>query len=218
MTTIKILIADDHNIVAESLSILIDTMDGMEVLGTASNGWQVLTFLENNAVDLVMIDLHMPLLNGIETTIKIREKYPKVKVLMLTMSEDATLIKDALQAGVNGYVMKRAEKAELAKAINLVASGQRYFSDAVVFKLAEMPNPKTTTGKDSPEENVPLTSREVEILRMIVAEMTNTDIAKKLYIAPKTVETHRRNLMKKVGVTSALGLLKYAMKHHLIEN
>lgn len=210
---IRVLIADDHVIVAESLSILIDTMDGIEVVGTVHNGWQVLTFLETNDVDVVLTDLHMPLMNGIETTIRVREKYPKVAVMLLTMSEEASVIKEALVAGVDGYIMKRAERKELERAIKTVASGQKFFSEAVVMRLAQMPNPNTPNGKDNVGENISLTPREIEVMQLVIQDLSNNEIAEKIFISPTTVETHRRNLMKKLGVNSALGLMRWAMKH-----
>lgn len=210
---IRVLIADDHVIVAESLSILIDTMDGIEVVGTANNGWQVLTFLETNEVHIVLTDLHMPLMNGIETTIRVREKYANVRVMLLTMSEEPAVIKEALVAGVDGYIMKRAERKELEQALKTVASGQKYFSEAVVMRLAQMPNQNTTNGKENIAENNALTPREIEIMRLIIQDLSNQEIAEKIFIGITTVETHRRNLMKKVGVNSALGLMRWAMKN-----
>lgn len=210
---IRVLIADDHVIVAESLSILIDTMDDIEVVGTANNGWQVLTFLETNDADVVLTDLHMPLMNGIETTIRVREKYPNVRVMLLTMSEEPAVIKEALVAGVDGYIMKRAERKELERAIKTVASGQKFFSEAVVMRLAQMPNQNTPNGKDSVAEHLSLTPREIEVMRLVIQDLSNAEIAEKIFISSTTVETHRRNLMKKLGVNSALGLMRWAMKY-----
>lgn len=216
MPAIKILLADDHAVVAESLGILLDTLANVEVVGTVHNGWQVLTFLEVNEVNILIADLHMPLLNGIDTAIRVRERFPKVKILMLTMSEDAQLIREAVQAGVDGYVMKRAEKKELDTAIRTVMAGQRHFSEAVLARLAEIPNDNNPSGKATLQDITPLTKREIGILRMIVQERSNQEIADQLCLALSTVETHRKNILKKVGVSNALGLLKYAIKHQLL--
>lgn len=214
---IRVLIADDHVIVAESLSILIDTMDGIEVVGTAHNGWQVLTFLETNEIDIVLADLHMPLMNGIETTIRVREKYPKVRVMLLTMSEEPAVIKEALVAGVDGYIMKRIEKKELELALKTVANGQRYFSETVVMRLAQLPNQNTPSGKDEVSETIPLTPREIEVMQLVIQDLSNAEIAEKIFIGVTTVETHRRNLMKKVGVKTALGLMRWAMTNGFLK-
>lgn len=214
---IRVLIADDHVIVAESLSILIDTMDGIEVVGTANNGWQVLTFLETNETDIVLADLHMPLMNGIETTIRVREKHPKVRVMLLTMSEEPAVIKEALVAGVDGYIMKRTERKELELALKTVANGQRYFSEAVVMRLAQLPNQNTPSGKDEVSEHIPLTPREIEVMQLVIQDLSNAEIAERIFVGVTTVETHRRNLMKKVGVNSALGLMRWAMKNGFLK-
>jgi len=217
MQKIRVLIADDHIIVAESLGFLIDTMDGIEVVGIKNNGWQVLTFLESEETDIILIDYHMPLMNGVETTIRVREKYPNVRVMLLTMSEEPAIIKEALIAGASGYIVKKIEKAELENAIKTVAGGKKYLSDEAVMRLAEIPNLNTPSGTQEVSETIPITPREIEILKLIVQEFSNAEIAQKIFISPTTVETHRRNLMKKLGVNSALGLYKYAMKHGLID-
>ncbi|RYU95551.1 response regulator [Emticicia agri] len=217
MQKIRVLIADDHVIVAESLGFLIGTMAGIEVVGIKNSGWQVLAFLENTETDVILIDYHMPLMNGIETTIRIREKYPSIRIMLLTMSEEPAIIKEALIAGASGYIVKKIEKAELENAIKTVASGKKYLSDEAVMRLAEIPNLNTPSGNEELGETIPITPREIEILKLIVQEFSNTEIAQKIFISPTTVETHRRNLMKKLGVNSALGLYKYARKHGLID-
>ncbi|MFN3849787.1 MAG: response regulator [Spirosomataceae bacterium] len=217
MIPTRILITDDHHLVADSLSILLSTVENIDVVGMVSNGWQAINFLENNEVDIILADLHMPLLNGIDMTIRVREQFPKVKVIILTMSEEAQSIREALQAGIYGYVMKSAERPELIKAIKTVAEGERYFSEKIVKKLAEIPNENNPNGKSSIKDNTPLTQRELEILRLITQDLTNIEIGENLGISSTTVETHRRNLMKKVGVSTAIGLMRWALKHGLVE-
>lgn len=217
MQKIKILIADDHTIVAESLGTLINKIPDFEVVATVKNGLEVLKYLEAHEVALVLSDFNMPVMNGIETTIRIREKYPQVKTILLTMTEDVSIIKEALIAGIDGYIVKSIEKKELESALRSVVQGQKYFSEAVVMRLAEVPNDATPSGKDEIGEHISLTPREIEIMQMIIQELTNAEIAEKIFISPTTVETHRRNLMKKLGVSSALALMKYAMKHGLVK-
>lgn len=217
MKKIRILIADDHVVVAESLSILIDLMTGLEVVGTVKNGKEVLSFIETHEVDVVLSDLHMPVMNGIATTISLREKFPHIKIILLTMSEEPETIKEAIVAGIDGYIMKNIEKKELETAIRSVVDGQKYFSGAVIMRLATVSNPTTPSGKDEINENIPLTPREIEIMRLITDELTNAEIAERIFISPNTVETHRRNLMKKLGVNSAVGILKYAIKAGLVK-
>lgn len=217
MPTIKILIADDHHLVAESLSMLLETTEKFEIIGIVNNGWQALSFIENNTVDVVLADIHMPLLNGLEMAIKLKEKSSSTSIIMLTMSEEAQHIREAIQAGVHGYVMKSAEKPELIKAIKTVVSGEKYFSEKIIKKLAEIQDVQSPNGKTRVEDILPLTKREIEILKLIVEDLSNIEIGEHLHISSTTVETHRRNLMKKVGVSTAIGLMRWGLKHGLVE-
>lgn len=217
MPSIKILIADDHPLVAESLGMLLDLQEDLEVIGTVNNGWQALNFVESAQPDIIIADLQMPLLNGISMTMRLREKYPKVKVILLTMSEEATDIKEGLQAGIYAYVMKSAERPELLQAIETVSNGQKYFSEKIVKKLAEIPNPENPSGYSTLNDEVPLTPRELEIVRLVLQNKSSVEISEKLFLALNTVHTHRRNLMKKIGVNTSIGLMQWAIKHGLVE-
>lgn len=218
MKPVKILIADDHAIVAESLGMLIDMQDNYEVIGTVSNGWQALNFIESNHVDIIIADLHMPLLNGINMTLRLREKSSEVRVIILTMSEEADDIREGLKAGIYGYVMKSAEKSELLQAIRIVASGQKFFSEKIVKKLAEIPNPENITGQASLDDDSPLTARELEVMRLVLQNKTSQEIGDELSVAVTTIQTHRRNLMKKIGVNNSIGLMQWAIDHGFMES
>ena len=218
MKPVKILIADDHAIVAESLGMLIDMQDNYEVIGTVSNGWQALNFIESNHIDIIIADLHMPLLNGINMTLRLREKSSEVRVIILTMSEEAEDIREGLKAGIHGYVMKSAEKSELLQAIEMVASGQKYFSEKIVNKLAEIPNPENINGQASLDDDSPLTARELEVMRLVLQNKTSQEIGDELSVAVTTIQTHRRNLMKKIGVNNSIGLMQWAIAHGFMES
>jgi DNA-binding NarL/FixJ family response regulator len=217
MTPTRILIADDHPLVADSLSMMLSTVEDFEVVGTVSNGWQAITFIENNPVDILLADIHMSLLNGINMSIRLFEQKIPIKIVIVSMSEEAQHIKEAVQAGVHGYVMKSSERPELIKAIRVVMSGEKYFSEKIVRKLAEMPNSNNVNGRENIQNNVPLTEREMQIMRFITQDLSNIEIGAELCISSTTVETHRRNLMKKLGVSTAVGLMRWALKHQLIE-
>lgn len=217
MVTIKILIADDHHLIAESLSMLLGTVEKFEIVGLVNNGWQALSFIENNKVDVVLADIHMPLLNGLQMALKLKETISSTYIIILTMSEEAHHIREALQAGVHGYVMKSAERLELIKAIKTVFSGEKYFSEKIVKKLAEMEDVQSPNGKIRIKDIMSLTKREIEILRLVVEDLSNIEIGEYLHISSTTVETHRRNLMKKVGVSSAIGLMRWGLRHGLVE-
>jgi DNA-binding NarL/FixJ family response regulator len=216
MNPAKILIADDHPLVADSLSMLLETVDDFEVVGTVSNGWQALSFIETNQVDILLADIHMPLLNGIDMAFRLFEQNSPVRVVILSMSEEAVHIKEAIQAGIYGYVMKSSERPELIKAIRLVMNGEKYFCEKIIRKLAELPN-NTNNSKDNIRNSAPLTDREMQILRYVTQDLSNGEIGKELGISSTTVETHRRNLMKKLGVNTAIGLMRWAIKHQMIE-
>ncbi|NBA86121.1 response regulator [Emticicia sp. CRIBPO] len=209
MATIKILLADDHQMFLESMSMLLHTIDGLELVATAANGIDVMKLLEAYETDVLICDLQMPLMGGIEVILKVRQKHPAVKVLILTMSDEAAHVREALQAGASGYLLKTANKSELENAIRVLAGGKPYFSNGVIMSL--------TKPQDVPLAAVPLSDRELEILKLIVSELSSTQIAEKLFISFNTVETHRKNLYKKLGINSSLGLLKYALKHGLID-
>ncbi len=213
----RILITDDHEIFLDSLSLLVESFESVEIVGNCKNAEEAIEFIKKNPVDLVISDYKMPNMTGIELTIYLRKNYPHIKVMMLSVSEDAEMIRDAFTAGVWGYMMKRAGKAELKKAIESIRNGQRYFSESVVFELMRLGLTNETPKEEIPQEFTQLSEREIEIIRLIANEFSSTEIAEKLFIAPKTVETHRHNILRKVGVKNTVGLVKYAIKNGLID-
>lgn len=211
-TPTKILLVDDHQILLDSLSLLISTIPDMEIVGQLSDSRLVQDFLEKNEVDLVMTDMTMPYLTGVELVFMIRERFPHLKTLMLTVSEDAEVIREAFRAGVSGYVMKKAGRAELSKALITVAKGEKYFGEAVMKELLSMPQANTEVYVEPAQ----LTSREIDIIKLISAELSTQAIADKLFISAGTVETHRHNILRKLNVKNSIGIIKYVMKHRLI--
>lgn len=212
----RILIADDHKFILDSLEMLISTMPEHEVIGTYGSGAEVLLALEENSdVDAILSDYNMGELNGIDMTRQIKQRYPHIKVLLLTVSEDAETIKEAFEAGVSGYVMKKAGKAELQKALNTIASGEKYYSESVVFELL---NRDKKIGDLVQETNTSglLTERELEIIKLIAKELSTNQIADKLFISPATVETHRHNILKKLGVKNSIGIVMYAVNNKIV--
>jgi DNA-binding NarL/FixJ family response regulator len=210
---IRILLADDHQLFGDSLSLLLSSLDSVDVVGQVNNGSQVLTFLEKFPVDLVLSDLHMPTMNGVEMILHIRRRFPAVRVLVLTMAEDGTHIREALQAGAAGYILKSVGKEELKKAVLAVAAGQQYISDKVLQQLYR----QTESTPEPAEVLSALTSRELDVIKLIAQEHSSNQIAEILFISLNTVETHRKNLFKKLNVKNSLGLIKFALKHGLTE-
>lgn len=212
----QVLIADDHEIFLDSLSLLIATFPDVEVVGNCKNAQEVIHFIKNNKVDLLITDYKMPQMSGIELTIFLRRHHPEIKVLMLSVSEEADMIREAFQAGVWGYMMKRTGKTELQKAIQTITNGQKYFSESVVFELMRLGLTDNIPKEEVPNEFSQLTEREIDIIRLIADELSSNEIAERLFIAPKTVETHRHNIIKKLNVKNTVGIVKYAIKNGLV--
>ena len=213
---VRVLITDDHQILLESLSLLISTLPNVEIAGELNDSRKVLAFLEEHEVDVLVTDFNMPYMTGIELTWKVRERFPNLKILMLTVSEEAETIRQAFQAGISGYVMKKANRAELERALNTVVRGEKYFSEAVMKELLNPAAMTNAAADDVPEEPVAVTPRELEIIRLIAQELSTTEIASQLYISVGTVETHRHNILRKLNVKNAIGIIKYAIRHKLV--
>ena len=216
MDKIKILLADDHQMFLDGLCALLSQIAYVEIVATVNNGAQLLEKLKTIKGDLVIADLHMPVIDGLESTKMIRELYPSVKVLGLTMDNELETIQAMLEAGASGYILKNTGKAELELAILQVVKGENYLSQSISAQLAQSLFLKKKAVTEETSELDMLTERETEILKMVALENSNVEIAEKLYISPKTVETHRKNLMKKIGVRNSLGIYKFALKHKLV--
>lgn len=209
----KIVLVDDHQIVLEGLQFLFSSVPEVEVVSVISDSRFVLDYLSNHEVDILVTDLQMPHFKGIDLILAARLQFPDLKFLLLTMSEDVSDIREAIKAGVHGYLLKRTDKRELEKAILAINSGRRYYSQEVIDELANVP---TADLNDSDPRNIlQLTRREIEILQLITSEYSSNEIAEKLFISIPTVETHRRNLMIKLQAKNLAGLVKYALKHGL---
>ncbi len=214
----NVFIADDHQFIIESLEYLINKLPTYNVAGTYNSGKDLLIGLSiTENVDIVLTDYHMPDMNGIELTYQIREKFPKIKVVLLTVSEDVKTIEAAFKAGISGYVMKKAGKQEIENALNTVASGKKYYSESVVFELINRDKNIAELANEPIDEKLSqLSEREIEIIRMITRELSTNEIAEKLFISAGTVETHRHNIFKKLGVKNAIGLVKFALNNGLV--
>jgi two-component system, NarL family, nitrate/nitrite response regulator NarL len=214
MKTIKIMIADDHQMFIDGIKALLLTNKGYLIVGEAKNGKQVLDVLGNIETDIILMDVNMPVLDGIETTKQVIKKYPKVKVLMLTMFNTRDYIEKVLKAGAHGYILKNTGKEELQEAISKLMEGESYFSKEVTEKIMQGLQRIKETQNDP--MNIELTEREKDVLKWIVEELTTLEIAEKLFISHHTVETHRKNLVSKLNVKNTAGLVKYAIKNGIV--
>ena len=207
------MLVDDHQIVLDSLSLLLSSLDSIEVVGAFTDGNAAIEYFKKHGADLIVTDMRMPLMNGVEVCSEVRKIDQQSKILMLTMVEDVKQIREAIKIGVNGYVLKMADADELFLAIRTILSGKKYFSNEVIVELAVGKDESLTT---KPGTFAKLTLRELEILRLVGQEMSTNEIAEKLFISVPTVETHRRNLMQKIGAKSVVGLVLFAVKHDLL--
>lgn len=215
LPTLKILLVDDHQIVLDSLKMLFTSIEGIHIVGILTDSRRVIPFLKDHEVDLVISDLHIPHLSGIDLTLQIKREHPHVKILLLTMAEDSPTIREAIQAGINGYVLKKSGREELERAIRAIMAGKRYYSDDVIDELSH--THAAELNGYTPTDIQHLTSREIEVLKLIAQEYSTQQIAEKLFISIPTVETHRRSLMQKLNVKSVVGMTKYAMNHKLVD-
>ena len=210
---IKVLLADDHKIFRDGLRTLIEK-EGMEVVGEAENGRKAINLAEKLLPNVIVMDVSMPDMNGIEATRKIKAGMPDVKVIALSMHSDRRFVLGMLEAGASGYLLKDCAFGELATAINQVSTGNTYLSpqiaDVVVKGYLNKANDSSTIG------GAVLTSREREILQLIAEGLTAKEIAVHVFLSIKTIETHRRNIMQKLNMKSTADLTKYAIREGLV--
>lgn len=210
----KILIADDHWVIRAGLRALLDSNPDVEVVGEAGDGYEVLEKLETLQPDIILMDLSMPNLDGIETTRQVIKKVPSIKILILTIHEDEGLVKEAIKSGAAGYIVKRAAESELNTAIRAIQQGNMYVHPALTRALMRDISPVTEPSMVPIEE---LTPREVDVLRLLARGYTNRQIADELNISPRTVEGHRSNLSSKLNRSSRVDLVNYAEEHGLLD-
>ena len=212
---IRILIADDHGVIRAGLSALLEDIPDIVVVGEACDGCEVLAKAMLLKPDIVLMDLSMPNIGGIEATRELVLKEPGTRILILTVHEDEGLLKEAIRAGAAGYVVKRAGQEDLIHAIRVVARGDLYVHPAMTRALFSEPS---SAASPKMYEVETLTSREIDVLRLLAKGCTNRQIAEQLNLSPRTVEGHRANLAGKLGLHSRVELVEYAEKHGLLKS
>lgn len=210
---LRILVADDHAIVREGLRALIDQQAGMQVVGEAENGRKAVQLARKLLPDIIIMDVSMPDLNGIDATHQIRSEIPKAKIIALSMHSDKRFVSGMLKAGVSGFLLKECVFRELTTAINAAVADEHYLSPKITATVVEDYVQKTTTGTDSQSDD--LTSREREVLQLIAEGQGTREIAGVLHISIKTVEARRRSLMQKLRIDNIADLIKYAVREGL---
>lgn len=208
---IKLLLADDHQLVRKGFRALLEELDFVEIVGEATNGKEAINLLRSGVKpDVALLDYEMPVMNGLEATEQIKRDFFGVKIIMLTMLQSKELIQEAVEKGVSGFLFKNASIDELGEAIQRVARGEQYFTSEVALALL-----KPSQNPDAPLL-AQLTERETEILRLVAKGLSSTEIGRQLFISPRTVDTHRNNIIQKLDVQGIAGLVQFALKNKLI--
>ncbi len=213
---IKILVADDHNLVREGIVSLLKNYDEFEVVGQSADGAAAVKLAKDLQPDVVIMDLSMPVLNGLEATYQINRDVPESKVLILSQHENEEYVIEVLKAGASGYILKSSVSEELVNAINRIIKGEKFFSSSISKMIMDDYIAKAQ-GMEKKRSTVDLTHREREVLQLIVEGSSNQDIANKLFISIRTVEFHRANIMHKLNIHDLAGLVKYAIQKKIIE-
>ncbi len=215
---IKILIADDHTMFVDGIESILQAEEDIKVVGRCYEGGQVTDFVSKNSVDIILLDVNLPDMSGIEVCKAIVEKFPNIKVLAISMFNEESYVSEILNNGAKGYILKNTGREELLKAIKVVNSGSTYFSKEVTETIMKgLMNRRKASNNKTSNEIPKISRREKEVLKLIVEEFTTQEIADKLYISLKTVESHRSNLLAKLNARNSAGLVRICIENKLLD-
>jgi two-component system invasion response regulator UvrY len=215
---IRVHIADDHQVVIEGVSALINTDDSIKVEGYSLTGKDVVEWFKNNEADVLILDINMPKLDGIGVLKTFRNRSFQQKTIILSGLSDPKIVQEMIALGANGFIEKGSASEHIIQAIKAVNRGEQYYSDEIKDSLFDLyiNESKTDEAIKSSVVDEPLTEREIEVLKLITQELSTAEIADKLNVTVKTIETHRRNLYKKIKVKNVVGLAIYAVKNNIV--
>jgi DNA-binding NarL/FixJ family response regulator len=216
MQTIRIIIADDHAVLRAGLKALLQCYSEFEVIGEAGTGAEAVSLVSKRDPDVLILDLSMPDMNGFDCIKEIRSRNLACPILVLTMYDDDEFVKEVMSSGANGYVLKRSADTELMEAIKRISEGKRYLNESISQKLIDTLLKKPNEERDANDPYTMLSGREREVLRYLAQGYTNTEIAEKLFISPKTVDTYRSRIMKKLSLRKKSELVNYAIKYKML--
>ncbi len=219
MESIKVILADDHKLVRAGIRSLLENSDGVSVVGEAGDGREAIELTGRLNPDMVFLDIAMPELNGLEAAVRIKKDYPEVEVIILSMHIDEEYVVHALNAGASGYLLKDSAPNELRLALDTVIKGNIYISPAIPREMIDDYQRRLKTASSAEElfiSREKLSSRQKEVLQLIAEGNSTREIAEKLFVSVKTIETHRSQIMKKLGINDVPGLVKYAIRKGLI--
>lgn len=216
MNAIRVILAEDHTIVRKGLRSLLEGEEDIEVIGEAGDGKEAITLVEQKKPDIVVMDIGMPELNGLEATRRIKKRFPETKVLILTMHTNEEYVFEILQAGASGYIVKKAAPTELVSALRAVKRGESFLSPSISKKVIDEYLQRAGEAKRRGAFEL-LTDREREVLQLIAEGNSTRGIAGRLFISTKTVETHRSNLMEKLDLHGTADLTRYAIRMGIVD-
>jgi len=210
MEKIKIILVDDHQMFRDGVKSVLSDEENIDIVGEVGNGKDLFKLLESTRPDLIITDISMPDISGIEVAKSISENYSDIKILILSMHSNEEFITKALSVGANGYLPKDTAMSELLEAIHTIYKGENYFNKEISDTIL-----KSLRNKSQKNEGKSLTNREKEIIELVVEGLTNKEIAEKLFISIRTVDSHKNNIMQKLNLKSSIELVKYAIKNNL---
>lgn len=211
--TIKVAIADDHSLVRQGLRRYLETADGIEVVGEAANGKELIDLIRETTPRIALVDIRMPEMDGLEAARAIRDDFPEVAVIMLSAYDDRQFVVEAVRSGARGYVLKARDAEHLIQTVRLVADGNMVIDPQLVVALAE----ELSDAKERDRRADTLTAREIEVLQLLAFGHTNRDIAERLFISPDTVKTHLEHIFEKLGASDRTAAVAEALRRRLIE-
>jgi DNA-binding NarL/FixJ family response regulator len=216
MKKIRIVLVDDHQMFRDGVKSVLSDEENMEVVGEVGNGNDLFELLKSNTPDLIITDISMPEISGIEVTKYVSENYPDIKILILSMHTNEEFITKALSSGANGYLPKDTSMNELLDAINTIYKGDNYFNRNISDTILKSIIDKSKNNQNN-SKNEKLTKREKEVVQLVVDGLTNKEIADKLFISIRTVDSHKNNVMQKLKLKSSVELVKYILKNNIID-
>jgi DNA-binding NarL/FixJ family response regulator len=213
---IRVLLTDDHAIIRDGIRSLLQNEPDLEVVGEACDGQSLLDMLPTTSADVVLLDLNMPGLSGFDTIPLLRQQYPHLHILVLSMLNNEQYVAQAMRSGATGYALKNTDRSELIYAITTVARGMPYLSTTIGLDLLRKLHQTGKTPSEQPRTNSVLSKRELEVLRLIAEGLTNAEIADRLFTSKRTIETHRQNIIEKTQAKNTAALIKFAVSNGLV--
>lgn len=218
MERIKVLLVDDHTVVRDSIAIMLAQLDDIQIVGSLSSGEELISKMRDLNPDMIVMDIHMKGMTGIEATRWVKERNNKVKVILLSMEVKKELVSAGIQSGIDGYLPKDVEKSTLIEAIRVVSKGQKYFNEAITNLVFEDFYNREVSARQTKQhlQLTDLSKREMEVLQLVASGKSDKEVADQLFISSKTVNTHKMHILDKLGLKNTAELVRYAIKNELI--